>query len=243
MVVGLLISISSIDSLVFQNFEIMKLLFTTFALMFTLHNSLSQVTTDTAYMRIAKKQFGSYLSKKIVADNKTFSLADTSNITCILPIYNVPMNNVDSITRQSVFANMIKVELNPQNQLFIIDNGKSVCMGYSEKGFAMEMAKNNVDHPSLSFLQSIDCRVFEYFGIGTIRSYKLFVNLLASHSNWTFFLIDNFEDLWAFDEKHCLLHIHQVRRKIIIEDGQLFYENMFDRIGAQAIYTRINTQL
>ena len=164
-----------------------------------------QVTDDTAYMSVAKEQFRIELNKKY--NPKNISLSDTVNIKYILPIYYIPMSYMDYIGKNSVFANMLNCEPNPKNQIFIVANKKCVWTGYYEKGRSEEMAKINIGHPSFDFINSIGCNLIEYFYVNGIENYKSFVNLMQEHPDWKFFVIDGFEDIWAFDNNHNVYYI------------------------------------
>ena len=200
-----------------------------------------QVTDDTAYMSVAKEQFRIELNKKY--NPKNISLSDTVNIKYILPIYYIPMSYMDYIGKNSVFANMLNCEPNPKNQIFIVANKKCVWTGYYEKGLAEEMAKINIGHPSLDFINSIGCNLNECFYVQGIENYKVFVNLLQEHPDWKFFIIDGFEDIWAFDSNHNLKHIYQNKKELSIEDGQDFYENLVKKIGIRGVRERVNLKM
>ncbi|MBR6083780.1 MAG: hypothetical protein IKP62_12790 [Salinivirgaceae bacterium] len=200
-----------------------------------------QVTDDTAYMSVAKEQFRIELNKKY--NPKNISLSDTVNIKYILPIYYIPMSYMDYIGKNSVFANMLNCEPNPKNQIFIVANKKCVWTGYYEKGLAEEMAKINSGKPSLDFINSIGCNLYECFYVQGIENYKVFVNLLQEHPDWKFFIIDGFEDIWAFDNNHNLKHIYQNNKELSIEAGQDFYENLIKKIGIRGVRERVNLKM
>lgn len=200
-----------------------------------------QVTDDTAYMSVAKEQFRIELNKKY--NPKNISLSDTVNIKYILPIYYIPMSYMDYIGKNSVFANMLNCEPNPKNQIFIVANKKCVWTGYYEKGRSEEMAKINIGHPSFDFINSIGCNLIEYFYVNGIENYKSFVNLMQEHPDWKFFVIDGFEDIWAFDNNHNLKHICQNNKELSIEDGQDFYEKLVKKIGIEVVRERVNLKM
>ncbi|MGN0029211.1 MAG: hypothetical protein ACI35Q_05740 [Marinilabiliaceae bacterium] len=214
-------------------------------------SSLSQVTTDTAYLRVAKDEIVAQMTGEHAEVYRSWGLsfADTANIICILPIYSIPKTYRDSVRRQSTFADLVKFEPNPLNQQIIIKNKKEVSMIYYERGFVQEDLKDYIGTPyyesyksesSESWLYSSG---FMYFLIGTITRYRPFEKLLKSHPAWSFFRIRSFGELWAFDENHQLLHIYPRRRKLVIESGQSFYENLVQRIGIETIKFKINPNL
>ena len=153
------------------------------------------------------------------------------------------MSYMDYIGKNSVFANMLNCEPNPKNQIFIVANKKCVWTGYYEKGRSEEMAKINIGHPSFDFINSIGCNLIEYFYVNGIENYKSFVNLMQEHPDWKFFVIDGFEDIWAFDNNHNLKHICQNNKELSIEDGQDFYEKLVKKIGIEVVRERVNLKM
>lgn len=106
-----------------------------------------------------------------------------------------------------------------------------------------EMAKIDSGKPSLDFINSIGCNLYECFYVQGIENYKVFVNLLQEHPDWKFFIIDGFEDIWAFDNNHNLKHIYQNNKELSIEAGQDFYENLIKKIGIRGVRERVNLKM
>lgn len=228
----------------------MKPILLTLVLLTMCARALSQVTTDSAYLRVAKDEIIAQMTGKHAEIYSSWghSLADTANIKYILPVYRIPKTYRDSVTSQSTFADMIKIEHTPLNQQIIISNKKGVSVIYYERGFTQEDEEYFIGTPYYDSYKSMFITGTSYssgfrnFHLGTIK-YKQFEKLLRSHPDWSFFLINFFDDLWAFDENHQLLHIRQKGRKLVIENSQSYYQSIVQQVGIETIKFWINPNL
>jgi len=223
---------------------------TIYIIIFLITNTITancQVTNDTAYMRIAKKVFTEKLaslmdySKRNRRYKVRMSYADTSNIKYILPIYNIPITYKDSINEKSILVDMVNFNLSdPKNQVFIVDNNICIWTGRSERGFSEEWLKNNPEYPYKESYLSLSDQMLTMFYVEKITNYKKFVELQSQHPTWSFFIINIFDGIWAFDEQHVLNHIYQKKKQIMIEDGQQYFEKLIVEKGLDTIKKRID---
>lgn len=203
----------------------------------------AQVTCNEKYKSIAREQFSLCVEKKIEFSMKmhpslyitNISEEDTINIKYIFPIY-----YLERMDEKQILKNMINFDLNPLNQLFIIDNTKCVWTGFFAKGISDERKEINKEFPFKKWIISDDCYLIEHFSVFGITKYDDFEKLLKEKNMWEFFGILDFKGIWAIDEQQQLQHIYQKKNKLIIEEGQLFYEKLIKENGIDCIERMID---
>lgn len=200
---------------------------------------------DNAFLRVAKEQFSVELNKRIAhaGRNKRYrvsmSLSDTSNIKFIFPIYDVKTISLDSITENSFFSNMIKLKNNPFNQIFVVVNPENIWTCYYRRGIWDNIALLNKEHPSMAFYDGIGCDVIERFDINDITSFKSLVDFISANVSLELFGVEDFEGLWYYDKSDVLCHVRQEGSRIVVEDGQAFFERLVETVGIDVIRTRM----
>lgn len=192
-----------------------------------------QVTSDDKYMQVAREQFCLRIEKKTQFDKQEYiymAINDTINIKYIFPIY-----YLDSIDKMCILKNMINYEQNPLNQIFIVENSKCVWTGKIAKGISSKRKEINLIYPYKKWINSSNCYLMERFYVMGITMYSDFKKILERKSTWSFFIIFDFDGIWAIDEKQQIRHIYQKWNKLIIEDGQLYFEKYVKKNGIECI--------